>query len=342
MVPVPDDQRTLFAWERMTRAVETASVDLFVATQYWSPPVLRRTLRVVHDVYPLLSHAVLPRREELVERFGVSNLKRMLSERGAIDHAVAVLSTPGLAKAFFQAAFASGVSTADRICVPSRHTRSELSRYYPQVEERTEIIPHALPNSKVHPPHQRRRVVESLSLTALHVGNWEPRRGHPELLRWARNLWRDGRLERLVLVGAPAGNHSSHFARLRNAVDRGVSEQWLTLSPRLTDEQLRDEYYQSNLLVVSSSHEGFCYPALEAMSVGTPVVCRTDTAVAELCGPAAITYSRRLDEVEWYRGVDLMGEELHTASEAGIARALEYSLRRMGEAYCLLIEEALN
>src|SRR5207253_9053652 len=57
----------------------------------------------------------------------------------------------------------------------------------------------------------------------------------------------------------------------------------------ITDDRLADCYRDADVLVIPSSHEGFCFPVLEAMASGLPVIAARATALPETVGDAGLT-----------------------------------------------------
>ena len=56
----------------------------------------------------------------------------------------------------------------------------------------------------------------------------------------------------------------------------------------LDDGALAAAYRESDVLVVSSEHEGFCLPVVEAMAFGLPAVAHRQGAVPDVLGDAGV------------------------------------------------------
>jgi glycosyltransferase involved in cell wall biosynthesis len=93
----------------------------------------------------------------------------------------------------------------------------------------------------------------------------------------------------LVIVGKPAT--SSYVA----ALQRFVAEMGLSGAVRFTghasDATVAAAYAEADVLVVTSEHEGFCVPVVEAMARGLPVVAFDQGAVPEVLGDAGVLVS---------------------------------------------------
>ncbi|HVT41584.1 MAG TPA: glycosyltransferase [Acidimicrobiales bacterium] len=90
----------------------------------------------------------------------------------------------------------------------------------------------------------------------------------------------------LLIVGKPAT--PSYVA----ALQRFVAEMGLSGAVRFTghasDATVAAAYAEADVLVVTSEHEGFCVPVVEAMAGGLPVVAFDQGAVPEVLGDAGV------------------------------------------------------
>ncbi|HLN17203.1 MAG TPA: glycosyltransferase [Acidimicrobiales bacterium] len=89
----------------------------------------------------------------------------------------------------------------------------------------------------------------------------------------------------LTVVGRPAIPVYATAVR-RFAADLGLGDA-VRFTGRLEDAGLVAAYRSSDVLVITSEHEGFCLPALEAMANDLPVVAYAEGALPEVLGDAA-------------------------------------------------------
>lgn len=89
---------------------------------------------------------------------------------------------------------------------------------------------------------------------------------------------------RLIVAGGHV--YADYTARVtRRAEELGVADA-LVVTGHVTAAQLKALYLASDLLLVTSDHEGFCVPLVEAMALGVPIVGVPRTAVPDTGGDA--------------------------------------------------------
>lgn len=188
---------------------------------------------------------------------------------------------PWIARALIR----SAVRRADSVLAVSRHTRASVLDLTGAPESKVTYLPNA--------------ISERLSASEMGVpfhgdghpylfalfSNVKPHKGLKDLLLAYREF-RDGRrweglspqCPNLLLAGY--GIEGLLNTSEGNALLEGLDG--IRLAGALTDSELLGALQGALALVVPSLVEGFCLPAIEAQSVGTPVVCRPVPALREL------------------------------------------------------------
>jgi glycosyltransferase involved in cell wall biosynthesis len=95
----------------------------------------------------------------------------------------------------------------------------------------------------------------------------------------------------LRIVGKPATDEYERALR-RYVADLGL-EDAVTFTGYATDAAVAAAYTTADVLVVTSEHEGFGVPVVEAMAAGLPVVAYDQGAVPEVLGDAGVLVASR-------------------------------------------------
>lgn len=167
---------------------------------------------------------------------------------------------------------------ADAVIVNSEYTRNlVISRLDVPADRITVCYPGA--------PGWPVRTETALRGPFLHVGTIEPRKNVNALIKAYLVLARR-RPEVPPLVFA--GRVAQPLATLLLQEDRELFERRVTFLGYVSDERRIQLYREASLLVMASSDEGFGMPALEAMSVGLPVVAAARGSLPEVVGDAGL------------------------------------------------------
>lgn len=119
----------------------------------------------------------------------------------------------------------------------------------------------------------------------LHMGTIEPRKNVAGLVKaYLALARRQPHVPPLVLAGRLAMPPAS----LAAGDDRDLFRQKVSLAGYVGDEERQRLYREASMLVIASSDEGFGMPALEAMTVGLPIVASLRGALPEVVGEAGV------------------------------------------------------
>jgi len=141
----------------------------------------------------------------------------------------------------------------------------------------------------------------------------------------------------LRVIGRPVTD--TYEPALRRLVDELGLTDAVTFAGYASDAAVADAYASSDVLVVTSEHEGFCVPVVEAMAAGLPVVGYNQGAVPEVLGGAGILVATR-DPYVLSRAIDhLLGDkaEHRRVIEAGSRRLAELNLGSAAERFVDLV-----
>lgn len=168
---------------------------------------------------------------------------------------------------------------ADRVIVPSAHTADDVVRTFALPDSRVAICPPGAP-------------AWSAPVTGfdpggyvLFMGTIEPRKNVGGLLAAYEQLLTGGHaVPSLVLAGGLGSTGPAMMDRLARDPLRGH----VTHLGYVDDADRQSVYAGARVLVLPSFDEGFGMPALEAMSLGIPVVAAARGALPSLVGDAGL------------------------------------------------------
>jgi glycosyltransferase involved in cell wall biosynthesis len=141
----------------------------------------------------------------------------------------------------------------------------------------------------------------------------------------------------LRIVGKPATDTYERALR-RYVADLGLGDA-VTFTGYATDAAVAAAYTSADVLVVTSEHEGFGVPVVEALAAGLPVVAFDQGAIPEVLGDAGVLVTSRdpyalADAVAALLADPLRQEAL---SEAGRRRFAELDLPNAADRFVDLL-----
>jgi len=267
------------------------------------------TFDVVHSPSPLLIPA--RRAARLITIHDVDFLRH--PERGAREIR---RDYPVLARAH--------AHRADGVVVPSAHTGDEVARRLDIPRDRIVVCPNGAPDwpARTRPPATGH---------LLFVGTIAPRKNVDRLLTaYAQVRERRPDAPPLVLAGQSTPESRQTLARLTRPPLAGHVRH----EGYVDEQHLRTLYDEAVLLVLPSLDEGFGIPALEAMTVGVPVIVAARGALPEVVGDAGLLVdpldvSALAAAIERVLSDDRLRDRL---SVAGRARARQFTWRASADA----------
>jgi glycosyltransferase involved in cell wall biosynthesis len=128
----------------------------------------------------------------------------------------------------------------------------------------------------------------------LTVGRVSPNKDHFSLIEaFATYYYNYNSNSRLLVVGKQNEAFEPYYQRLRALISSLCLVNAVILTGRVSDGALRAYYMISHLFMVTSQHEGFCVPLVEAMSMKLPILAYGSTAIPETVGEAGIVWDER-------------------------------------------------
>jgi glycosyltransferase involved in cell wall biosynthesis len=281
------------------------------------PPVewLGGTADVVHSMHPLMMPARNAAR--LITIHDLYFLDRP-------DHTAAEIRRD------YPALAADHARRADGIIVNSDYTKRQVIERLGVEDERITVC---TPGN----PGWPRRAEPGKPGPILFVGTVEPRKNLRRLMEvYSGLLERRAAIPDLVLAGSFPAWRSGLFT---GAASLGRAAERIRLTGYVTDDERQRLYREASMLVLPSLDEGFGIPALEAMTIGVPVVASNRGALPDVVAGAGILVDPE-DGAALAAAIErvLDGELLRRQmADDGVARAAQFtwasSAARLHEAY---------
>lgn len=190
------------------------------------------------------------------------------------------------------------IEQADHIITPSESTKRDITAFTATPATRIVVanpgVPHAVKNFSLLTSAEQRaeceRVEKMFDLPCdyiVYVGAIEPRKNISSLLSAYERLRAESSLPHsLIIVGAHGWSNRDLFARMANS-KYSRSIKYLGYVAAADKAAI---LAGATTAVYPSLYEGFGFPVLEAMAVGTPIVTSPRGAIPEVAGEAG-TYS---------------------------------------------------
>lgn len=233
-----------------------------------------------------------------------------------------------LRRRYLAAMMPRSARAATVVAVPSEFVGADVSAAFDVPAERIVVVPHGVPEAP-RPTDERVRS----ALAAHGIGNrpyvmypaiTHPHKGHLVLVEMLDHLDSD---TALVLTGGAGDADATVTAAIASSPHADRIHRLGRVSAEDRDALLAG----ADALVFPSEFEGFGAPLVEAMEVGTPVVCSSPDALVEVVGDAGIIVHDRSGEA-WAHAVVAARRDHVDLTERGHRRRTAYTVEASGRA----------
>lgn len=230
---------------------------------------------------------------------------------------------------YLEFAIPRSVHRATIIAVPTEYVRSTVIEAFDVEPASVVVVPHGVePTIGADAPTAadlRRDYRLGDGDVLVFPAITHPHKGHRFLLEVMAMHWGNPDL-RLVLLGS-AGSVDAEVSDLIQSL--GLADR--VIRPGRVSDADRDGLIAlASALVFPSEYEGFGAPAVEAMALGTPVICSDQPALAEVVDTAGLVLP--LDSDVWAGALDQVGAKRDELVSAGHVRAHDFTAARSGQA----------
>jgi len=126
------------------------------------------------------------------------------------------------------------------------------------------------------------------------VGRVAPNKSHPALIEAFAAYHHDyNPNSRLIIAGKEEVRLAKYSTLLRALARRLKLQDDVIFTGEVSDRALRAYYAAAHVFMITSEHEGFCVPLVEAMAMKIPIVAYASTAIPETVGSAGLVWDER-------------------------------------------------
>jgi glycosyltransferase involved in cell wall biosynthesis/GT2 family glycosyltransferase len=140
------------------------------------------------------------------------------------------------------------------------------------------------------------------------------------------------------------GGHEKYVSRLKKIIQKLGIEKEITITGKITDEELYSYYRIANLYLSMSEHEGFGVPLVEAMIFNIPVVAYSCTAIPETIGITDCLFDNKnfnqiSDIIEKLRSDEIFRQSIIKKQEQSLTRYSAESVKKAFEELLFLAKK---
>lgn len=230
-----------------------SKADIYHFFNYIVPPRIKgRVITTIHD----LAYLLYP------ETMDPKNLKRITDD---IEYSI---------------------NRSDVVIAVSEYTKQLILEKYDVPESKVKVIYNSFSISKEVTSYDiLKSKYDLFEPYILYVGNLEPRKNISRLIEAFSSLKHNEKIpHKLVIVGQKGWLFDDIFKTLE---DIGIKDD-VIFTGFVDDKDKTSFYKNADTFVYPSLYEGFGIPILEAMAMGTPVVCSNTSSMPEVGGDAAV------------------------------------------------------
>lgn len=239
-------------------------------------------------------------------------------------------------RAYLNAMVPRSVRRAAVVTVPSEYVRSTVIDAFDVRPDRVVVVPHGIPaavgSTSGDLAAVRRRAGLADRPYVVYPAITHPHKGHLVLIDMLEHLEDD---LQLVLLGGEGAAEPA----LRTAISSSPHRTRVHRLGRVPDHERDALLAHAEALVFPSEYEGFGAPLVEAMALGTPVVCSSAMAVTEIAGDAAMVVAER-SGAAWAEGIEQARRRRTELVDLGHARRARFTPVTSGAALAAAYRQA--
>ncbi len=226
---------------------------------------------------------------------------------------------------YLKATMPRSAKAATVVATPTAHVADDVARSFDIDREKIVVVPHGVPELVVdHVEVERQRSLLAVDRPLIvYPAITHPHKGHLKLISAVTKYMPDARL---VLIGGIGSAEDDVLA----AINGSPNPDQIIRMGRVPDGIRNALIAAADVVAIPSEEEGFGAPVIEAMTLGTPVVCNRIPALVEVGGDAAVFVGADARSIaEGIQAAVSSGDHYRTL---GRRRAEDFTLEASGRA----------
>jgi glycosyltransferase involved in cell wall biosynthesis len=245
-------------------------------------------------------------------------------------------------RVYLRSSVPSSLRRATHVTVPSQFVAGSLVQHFGLDRSKISVVPHGLEFSIVTDITDERVLRERYGMKSRRViffpAITHPHKNHLFLLDLMANEVGGFADPDVLLVCAGAqGNAEDEVARAIE--ERGLSSRVLRLG-HVNAADRNGLIQMAEALVFPSEYEGFGAPVIEAMALGTPVICSDRTSLPEVVGDAGVVIP--LTREAWGKALHTVRMRRSEFVQAGYERSQMFTVATSAEALIRAYQKVLR
>jgi alpha-1,3-rhamnosyl/mannosyltransferase len=240
-----------------------------------------------------------------------------------------------LKRRYLDAVVPGSARRAAAIAVPSDYVRRSVIAQLGIAADRVNVVPHGyepeLLVQRTSASKLRERYALGNDRVLVYPAMTAPHKRHDFLIELMRHHWTDADLRLVLIGGAGLADEAISRAIADSAAHSAPNVHGrITRLGRVSDADRNGLLAMAEAMVFPSEYEGFGAPLIEAMALGTPVICSDATCLPDVAGDAAVVRPLRLES--WATALAEVAARRAQLVAAGHDRVQQFTARQSGRA----------
>lgn len=285
----------------LPRLIKKLKIGVFITPQYWASPFIEcQTIKMIHDMLPVLGNQYLPSLDEIqpvLSNASLNGMATFVNWFNKVKGTYTTWSDDKFRSIYYRKSntlidhyrlgmYAVTVDTAPIILTCSYYSFNQIVSVFPQAAPKLRIVYPFIETEAISVSKE----AYNREFKILNVGKLSPRKNQYLLCRSFIKAYEKlsehlKKRAELILVGGKGVQF--YGSDVIDFVNKVCDKYPIRFLGTISNSKLNDLYCTSGLFVYPSAYEGFGIPIIEAMSAGLPVITSDGGGTVEAARGAA-------------------------------------------------------